>query len=151
MRPPHPQPSPIKEEVIRRRGRGGGGEESAGPAGPGGASTRPAQGALSQEVGQVHFFLVAENGLNPRKGGDFLRSPLGIAAGDQDRRAGVLPGQAADSLAGLLIGPCGDGAGVDHEIRGHRPGRAAHHPEAMSSRAIPAVSHWFTLQPKVMS
>jgi hypothetical protein len=33
---------------------------------------------------------------------------------------------------------------------GSAPGAAAFHPRAVSSRAIPAVSHWFTLQPKVM-
>jgi hypothetical protein len=29
-------------------------------------------------------------------------------------------------------------------------GAAARQPRSVSSRAIPAVSHWFTLQPKVM-
>ena len=61
---------------------------------------------------------VAENGLHPRQGRHFRRGPLSIAAGDPKGRFGILPGQAADSLTGLLIGPGGDGAGVhDHQVR----------------------------------
>ena len=85
---------------------------------------------LYQEVGQAHFFLVAEHRLHPRQGRQLGRGPLGIAAGDPEGRSGVLPGQAADSLAGLLIGPGGDGAGVDdQQVRGRPRVRGAPAPE----------------------
>ena len=81
---------------------------------------------LTQQVAQVPFFLVAENGLHPRQGRHFRRGSLSIAAGDPDGRVRVLPGQAADSLAGLLVGPGGDGTGVhDHQVRVGPRGRGA--------------------------
>ena len=82
--------------------------------------------AFTQEVAQAPFFLVAEHGLHPRQGRNFRRGPLSIAAGDPEGRFGMLPGQAANGLAGLLVGPGGDGAGVDnHQIRfGPRGGSA---------------------------
>jgi hypothetical protein len=83
-------------------------------------------GEISQEMGQVSFFLVAENGLHPRQGRHFRWGSLSIAAGDPDGCFGVLPGQAADSLAGLLVGTFGDGAAVhDHQVRVGPRGRSA--------------------------
>jgi hypothetical protein len=69
---------------------------------------------ITQQVGQAPLFPVAENGLHPRQGRHLHRRPLDIAAGDPEGRGGVFPGQAAHSLASLLIGPGSDGAGVHH-------------------------------------
>jgi hypothetical protein len=77
-------------------------------------------------VAQAGFFLVSKNGLHPRQGRHFRRGSLSIAAGDPDGRFGMLPGQAADGLTGLLVGPGGDGAGVhDQQIRAAPRGRSA--------------------------
>jgi hypothetical protein len=77
-------------------------------------------------VGQAPFFLVAEHGLHPRQGRHFRRGPLSIAAGDPDGCFRVHSGQAAYSLAGLLVGTFGDGAGVhDQQVRLGPRGRGA--------------------------
>ena len=45
---------------------------------------------------------------------DFLRRPLRVATGHQDLAIGILPVNSADGGAGIGIGRCGDGAGVQH-------------------------------------
>ena len=72
---------------------------------------------------QAHFFLVAEDGLHPWQGRNRGRGSLGITAGDPKGQAGVLPGQAAHGLAGLLVGPGSDGAGIHHYQVRDRVGR----------------------------
>ena len=59
----------------------------------------------------------------PGRAATSLRGPLGIAAGDPEGHSGILPGQAADGLAGLLVRPGGDGAGVHQDqVRRGLPG-----------------------------
>ena len=59
----------------------------------------------NQDFGQARFFLVAQDRPDAGESSHFGRGPLGITAGDPDGGAGIIPGQAADGLAGLLVGP----------------------------------------------
>ena len=53
----------------------------------------------------------------------FFRGSLGVTAGDPDGDARKFTGEAADGLAGLLVGPFGDGTGVDQvQVRNHPRG-----------------------------
>jgi hypothetical protein len=69
-----------------------------------------------QEIGYERVFLRIRNDVrNIRKGCDLVRPPGGIAAGDDDTRAGVVAGDAPDGLARALVGRRRDRARVDDD------------------------------------
>jgi hypothetical protein len=82
-------------------------------------------------IRQAGFFPITQHCPDAGQGGHLFRGPLGITAGDKNGRRGVLSGQAAHGLAGLLVGPGGNGAGVHQDKmrrlflrrRGPAPGR----------------------------
>ena len=83
------------------------------------------------------------------KGGDFLRSALRIAAGDHDLRVGILPMNAADGGACVLIGRGRYRAGVeDDESSLSRTPSARSRPRSRSWRSMAAPSAWVARQPK---
>ena len=66
--------------------------------------------ALRLELGPI-----AEDAVDLGQCGVALRGELGGAAGDDDRRLGMLAGGAADRLARLALGLGGDRAGIDDD------------------------------------
>ena len=71
----------------------------------------------------MNLFLIAQDQGDAGQGGQFFRGSLGVTAGDPDGDSRKFTGEAADGLAGLLVGPFGDGAGVDQVQVGSRPRR----------------------------
>jgi hypothetical protein len=53
-----------------------------------------------------------------RKLRQFLRSTLRVTACNKDLRLGIMPVDAADAGPNILIGRCGNGAGVENNDRG---------------------------------
>ena len=68
------------------------------------------------------FVGVANYGGYAGECGDFMGSALGITSGDDDFGVWILPLDAADGGAGILIGGGGDGAGVQQNQVGLRGG-----------------------------
>ncbi len=72
----------------------------------------------------------AQDQINPFDFFEALGLQLGQATGHDQAGPGVLPAASADKLAGLLVGPVGHGAGVDH-----------HHGRVMRRFGIPQLLH----------
>ena len=64
-------------------------------------------------AGYLAFFSGAKYHVDARNAGYFIGFQLGVAAGDDDVRAGVLAGDAANGLPAFLVGQLGHRAGVD--------------------------------------
>lgn len=76
-------------------------------------------GRIERDIGEVEFVGVADDVVHTGQGGDLFRGTLGVAAGDDDLAAGILPANTTDGGAGVLIGGGGDGTGVeDNELGG---------------------------------
>ena len=71
------------------------------------------------------FVRVADYQADAGESCDFFRGALGVAAGDYDLCVGILATYAADGGASVLIGACGDRAGVHYHYRGLRGCRGA--------------------------
>ena len=102
-----------------------------------------------EDIGNPLLFGVAGDESDASDLGDLLRGPLGVAAGDQDGRRRVFPDRPTDELAGLAVRSAGDRAGVDDIAVRRLLERDEGDPAATSASAIPADSHWLTLQPSV--
>src|ERR1700691_2378814 len=80
------------------------------------------------DVGEFVFVRVANDGADAGECGDFFRSTLGVASGDDDFCRWILAADAADGSSGILIGGSGDGASVEQDevgVRGGSAGQAA--------------------------
>ena len=66
-------------------------------------------------IGQLVFVRISNHQTDAGQRRDFFRRALRVAAGDQDLRLGVLPMDAADGGTRVLIGRCGDGAGIQDD------------------------------------
>ena len=71
---------------------------------------------------------VADHGVDAGQGGELVRRPLRIAAGDQDAGGGVFPADAAQEGAGSAVCLGGHAAGIGNDYIG--PGRAQSRAEA---------------------
>jgi hypothetical protein len=68
---------------------------------------------------------IANDDAHPGQGGEFFGSALGIASGDHDAGFGILPADAADGGAGVLIGAARDSAGIQNDHRSFARARRA--------------------------
>jgi len=57
---------------------------------------------------------IADDKLDSGNGGNFVRRSLRVTSGDQNLRFGIFAMDATDGSAGVLIGGCGHGAGVEN-------------------------------------
>ena len=90
----------------------------AAPHGPSPSPNRSAV-ACSTASEKIGFGLVRRPG-PPGQSRDVIRTPRGVATGDDNPRRGILAGDSSDRLSGALIGRSGHRAGIDDDDIGFR-------------------------------
>ena len=106
------------------------------------------QQVQAQRFGREGLVAVADDGGDTGDAGEFFRSALGIAAGDDDARVRVEAMRAADVGAGFAVGFGGDAAGVDDDHIGVGPAGIRTSPAARRRAAIASPSARAARQPK---
>ena len=97
---------------------------------------------------QLMLVRIADYRAHARKGGDFFRSTLCIAAGDDDLGPGIFAMNAADRGACVLIGGGGYRAGIKHDDSRVRRFAARSSPRSRNWCSMAAPSAWVARHPK---
>jgi len=95
--------------------------------------------ARQNDVGELVFVGVADDGADAGERGNFFGSALGVASGDDNFCGRILAAYAADGGAGILIGGSGDGASVEQDevgVGGGGAGQAASFELAFEGGAV---------------